>query len=187
VTLAASYATLGLEVQVNANTVIAVCAAVIAVASLAVSVYEARAARTHNRRSVQPLLGLTTTFPVGGTAGLRLTNSGLGPAKITVTKLTLDGLPFGDFSGSSVDKLRDKLSIRPHATTLGGQPFLETDYEQFLLSVNPYDRSQHREFRELIERRLGIEIQYTSLYGDRFTAVWHWRGPNDHQALSAWE
>jgi hypothetical protein len=84
-------------------------------------------------------------------------------------------------------ELRDKSSIRPHATTLGGQPFLETDYEQFLLSVNPYDRSQHREFRELIERRLGIEIQYTSLYGDRFTAVWHWRGPNDHQALSAWE
>ena len=56
----------------NANTVIAVCATVIAVASLGVSVYEARVARKHNRLSVQPLLGLTTRFPVGGTAGLRL-------------------------------------------------------------------------------------------------------------------
>jgi len=186
VPVAASHATLVWRFQVNANTVIAVCATVIAVASLAVSVYEARAARTHNRRSVQPLLGLTTTFPVGGTAGLRLTNSGLGPAKITGTKLTLNGRPAGDLGRSSVDKLRDGLSVRPHATTLGGQPFLETDYEQFLLSVHPYDRSQHREFRNLIERRLGIEIQYTSLYGDRFTAVWHGRGPDD-QALSAWE
>jgi hypothetical protein len=37
----------------NANTVVAVCATVIAVASLAVSVYEARAARAQNRRSEQ--------------------------------------------------------------------------------------------------------------------------------------
>jgi hypothetical protein len=159
---------------VTANTVIAVCATVIAVASLAVSVYEARAARTHSRRSVQPLLGLTATFPVGGTAGLRLTNSGLGPAKITGTKLALNGVPIGDFSRSSVDKLRDRLPVRPHAMTLGGQPFLETDYEQFLLSVDTYDRSQHREFRELIEHRLGIEVQYASLYGEPFTTAWHW-------------
>ena len=170
----------------NANTVIAVCATVIAVASLAVSVYEARAARTHSRRSVQPLLGLTTTFPVGGIAGLRLTNSGLGPAKITGTKITLDCRPSGDLTQASIDKLRDGLSVRPHATTLSGQPFLETDYEEFLLSVDPYDRSQHREFRDLVERRLGIEIQYASLYDERFTAVWHWGGPDD-QALSAWE
>lgn len=65
----------------NANTVIAICATVIAVASLVVSVSEARAARTHNRLSVQPLLELTTRFPVGGTAGLRLSNSGLGPSE----------------------------------------------------------------------------------------------------------
>lgn len=38
---------------VNANTVIAVCAVVIAGASLIVSVYEARATRKHNRYSVR--------------------------------------------------------------------------------------------------------------------------------------
>lgn len=156
----------------DANTVIAICATVIAVASLLVSVYEARAARAHNRHSVQPLLVLTTRFPVGGTAGLRLANSGLGPAKIICTKLMLDGVRFGDFSRSSVDELRDELSIRPRATTLGGQPFLNTDYGEFLLSVDSYDPSQHRKFRELIELRLGIEIQYSSLYDERFTAVY---------------
>lgn len=156
----------------NANTVIAICASVIAVASLVVSVSEARAARKHNRLSVQPLLGLTTRFPAGSTAGLRLSNSGLGPAKIIDTKLILDGARFGDWSRSSVDELRDELSVRPHTTTLGGQPSLDTDYEQFLLSVDSYDPSQHAEFRELIEHRLGIEIQYNSLYGERFTAIY---------------
>ena len=37
----------------NASIVVAICATVIAVLSLAVSVYEARAARRHDRISVQ--------------------------------------------------------------------------------------------------------------------------------------
>ncbi len=84
----------------------------------------------------------------------------------------LDDIRFGDFSRSSVDELRDKLSVRPHATTLGGGPFLNIDYKEFLLSVDSYDPSQHRQFRELIEHRLGIEIEYSSLYDERFTAVY---------------
>ena len=159
----------------DANTVVAICATVIAVASLGVSVSESRATRKHNRLSVQPLLGLTTIFPVGGTAGLRLTNSGLGPARITNTRLMVDGKSRGDFSRPSVDELRSDLSVRPHATTLGGHPFLDTGYEQFLLSVDPYDPSLHTEFRDLIERHLQLEIQYDSIYGgERFTAVYHW-------------
>ena len=158
----------------DANTVVAVCATVIAVASLGVSVSEARATRKHNRLSVQPLLGLTTTFPAGGTAGLRLSNSGLGPARITNTTLMVDGRSRGDFSRTSVDELRSDLSVQPHATTLGGHPFLDTGYQQFLLSVDSYDPSLHAEFRDLIERHLQIEIQYDSIYGgERFTAGYH--------------
>ena len=151
----------------DANTVIAICGVVIAVASLGVSAYVARATREHNRLSVLPLLGFTTTFPVGATAGLRLSNSGLGPARITRSLLTLDGKPLGAFSRTHVDELRDGLKdVRPHATTLGeGQSYLDTDYHQFLLSVDSYDPSQHREFRELIEGRVRLEIQYESIYG----------------------
>lgn len=79
-----------------------------------------------------------------------------------------------DFSASNVNKLRSDLSVPPHATTLGAQPFLDTGYEQFLLSVDSYDPSLHGEFRGLIERRLQIQIQYDSIYGgERFTAVYH--------------
>jgi hypothetical protein len=43
---------------VNANTVIAICGVIIAVASLGLSAYVAWATRNHNRLSVRPLLGL---------------------------------------------------------------------------------------------------------------------------------
>jgi hypothetical protein len=159
---------------VNVNTVIAVCGVVIAVASLGVSAYVAWATWKHNRLSVRPLLGFRTTFPVGSTAGLSLSNSGLGPARITSSQLTYRGERLGEFSKPHVDRLRANLDPRPHAVTLGsGQPFLDTDYQQFLLSVDSYDPSEHSKFRELIEGQLRLEIQYESIYGgEGFTVVY---------------
>lgn len=166
----------------DANTVIAICGVVIAVASLGVSAYVAWATRKHNRLSVRPLLGLTTTFPVGATAGLLLTNSGLGPARIISSQLTFkrkqlgEFEQLGEFNKPNVDDLRRDLDPRPRATTLGGQPFLDTDYQRFLLSVEPYDPSEHDEFGRLIEGQLRLEIQYESIYGDRFTVAYPRRG-----------
>jgi len=173
---------------VNANTVIAISGVVIAVASLGVSAYVAWATRRHNRLSVRPLLGLTITFPVGATAGLRLTNSGLGPARIISSRLAVAGEQFGDFNKPNVDRLRERLPVRPHAATLGGQPFLDTDYRQFLLSVDPYDPAEHGEFRRLIDEKLRLEILYESIYGQRFTVVyprreWASSPPAQEQAL----
>jgi hypothetical protein len=157
---------------VNADTVTAICGVAIAVASLGLSAYVALATRKHDRLSVRPLLGLTITFPVGATAGLRLTNSGLGPARIISSQLAVVSEQFGEFNKSNVDRLRERLSVRPHAATLGGQPFLDTDYEQFLLWVDPYDPAEHAEFRRLIEDELRLEIQYESIYEQRFTVVY---------------
>ena len=166
----------------DANTVIAICGVVIAVASLSVSAYVAWATRNHNRLSVRPLLGLTATFPVGATAGLRLTNSGLGPARIISSKLTSEGKQFGEFNKTNVDDFRRTLTVRPHAATLGGGPFLDTDYQQFLLFVDPYDPSEHHEFRQLIERQLRLEIQYESIYGgEGFMLVY----PNPQRGLAS--
>jgi hypothetical protein len=172
---------------VDANTVIAICGVIIAVASLGLSAYVARATRRHNRLSVRPLLGLTTAFPAGATAGLLLTNSGLGPARIVSSQLTYDGTKFGEFNKPNVDEFRghlaarDHLAARPHAATLGGQPFLDTDYQEFLLSVDPYDPSEDRAFRQLIETKLRLEIQYESIYGgEGFTVVY----PNPRRALA---
>ena len=105
------------------------------------------------------------TFPTGATAGLRLANSGLGPARIISSQLTIDGKQFGEFNKPNADKLRKPLRVRPHVATLGGQPFLDTDYQQFLLRVDPYDPSEHGEFRDLIETKLRLEIRYESIHG----------------------
>jgi hypothetical protein len=74
---------------------------------------------------VRPILKLTTSFPVGKKAGLILSNSGLGPAAVTASSVSLDGKWLGEFDESTVNKVRDRLSVRPFAVTLGGQTFLE--------------------------------------------------------------
>ena len=67
---------------------------------------------------------------------------------------------------------REGLTFRPHASTLGGQPFLDTDYQEFLLSFDRYDPGVDGEFAQLIEGQLRLEIQYESIYGQRFTVVY---------------
>ena len=154
----------------DANTVIAICSVVVAVASLAVSAYVAWATRKHNRLSVQPVLGFRTTYSADGYSGLILINSGLGPARIIKSQLTYDGVQFEEFNESNVNKFRsylkahDPQSVRPHATTLGGQQVLDTDYQQFLLGIDPCDPSELGKFRRVIEG-LKLEIWYESIYG----------------------
>ena len=171
----------------DANTVIAICSVVIAVASLAVSAYVAWATRRHNRLSVQPVLGFRTTYSADDISGLLLINSGLGPAMIIESKLTYDGVQFGPFNESIVNKFRsylkahDPQSVRPNATTLGGQFVLDTDYQQFLLRIGPCDPSELAKFRQVIEG-LKLEIWYESIYGgEGFTAV----HPNPRREVTA--
>ncbi|WKX74581.1 hypothetical protein [Streptomyces sp. XD-27] len=101
----------------NAETVTAICAVVIAVASLVVSVYQTHAMRQHNRHSVRPILQLHRGWPVGGRAGLRLTNSGLGPAIVVDSTLTVDGEVIGAWNARGVDHVRERLPVRPSAVT----------------------------------------------------------------------
>jgi hypothetical protein len=157
----------------DASIIVAICATVVAVVSLAVSVYEARAMRAHNRHSVRPILELRTSFRPGRAAGLRLTNSGLGPAAITRTSLMLDGIPVGELDESGVNQVRDTLTaVRPAAVTFGETPFLATDYDEYLLKVEDYDPDTHVEFADLLRRRLAVEIHYESLYGgEKFIAA----------------
>jgi hypothetical protein len=109
----------------DASVVVAICATVIAAVSLAVSVYEARASRRHNRISVRPFLELRVGVSQGRPAGLQLINAGLSPAIITRTVLTLDGQLLGEFSEASVNVLRSKLSVRPRyvGTSPGSPPY----------------------------------------------------------------
>jgi hypothetical protein len=149
----------------NAGTITAICAVVIAVASLVVSVYQTYAMRQHDRHSVRPVLQLHKGWPLGGKAGIRLINSGLGPAVIVGSTLTVDGEAIGKWNEDSVNSLRERLAVRPSAVTFNDGEVIATDYEQYLLSVASYDQQRHSEIEDLINRRLTLRIRYESLYG----------------------
>lgn len=156
----------------KAETVTAICAVVIAVASLVVSVYQTRAMRQHNRHSVRPILQLHRGWPAGGRAGIRLINSGLGPAIIVDSTLTVDGEAVGSWNAPSVDRLRERLAMLPSAVTFNEHEVIATDSEQYLLSVPSYEPQNHAELEDLINRRLTLKIRYESLYsGENYTVV----------------
>ncbi|MFH8405822.1 hypothetical protein ACH4FX_13740 [Streptomyces sp. NPDC018019] len=156
----------------SAESVTAVCAVVIAVASLVVTVYQTHAMRQHNRHSVRPMIQLRHSWYEGRTAGIRLVNSGLGPAVVVDSTLTVDGTVIGAWNKSNADRIRAHLSVRPHAVTFDHGQVLATDFDQYLLSVADFNRSEHAEIEDLITRRLTLTIRYESLYGgEHYTAA----------------
>jgi len=153
--------------SLDGNTLVAVCATVIALVSLAVSVNEGRATRRHNRLSVRPLLQFQQTWQPGKRSGLKLTNSGLGPAVIVRTVLSVDGNSLGEYNKPNVDVIRDMLPFRPTVITFAEKGFTRTDFDAYLLSVPVYDPESetHGEFKEMLTQRVSLEIWYESLYG----------------------
>ena len=127
----------------DANTVVAAVATVVALAALGFTIQQTRLTRAHNRLSVQPVLDFTESFRPGERAGLRLRNVGLGAARIVSGEVWLDGRRRGEPLGKPVsDALRDTLGPdqrRPSATSFTPGAVLPTDYDAFLLSVKPYD------------------------------------------------
>jgi hypothetical protein len=158
----------------DASTVVAVCATVIAVGSLVVSVYEVAATRRHNRLSVRPLLELRTSFHPGRTAGLQLVNAGLGPAVVTGSVLRLKGEPLGPWDEATVNQVREGLlPFWPSAVTFTAGSLLATDYDRFLVYVEDYDPDDHAVLFDLVRCRLGVQLQYQSIYGGQtWTAAW---------------
>ncbi|MEU7147832.1 hypothetical protein AB0B15_07315 [Streptomyces sp. NPDC045456] len=156
----------------SADSITAVCAVVIAVASLIVTVYQTHAMRRHNRHSVRPVLQLRHSWYEGRTAGIRLVNSGLGPAVVVDSTLTVDGTVIGAWDKPNADRVREHLSVRPHAVTFDHGQVIATDFDQYLLSVAGFDRNEHAEVEDLITRRLTLTIRYESLYGgENYTTV----------------
>ena len=80
----------------DANTVVAAVATVVALAALGFTIQQTRLTRAHNRLSVQPVLDFTESFRPGERAGLRLRNVGLGPARIVSGEVWLDGRRRGE-------------------------------------------------------------------------------------------
>lgn len=157
----------------NAEIVVSTSATVIAVAALVVSIYETRASRQHNRHSVRPVLQLWLDYDEGKESGLLIDNSGLGPALITKTMATVDGVAVGPWIKPNVDAMTGLLPFKVSTTTFAAGSFLKTDYQALLLGVDEFTWDEHSELIFLIDQRLRLEVHYESLYGgERFETVW---------------
>ncbi|WP_049561801.1 hypothetical protein [Nonomuraea sp. SBT364] len=149
----------------DAQTVIAVSATIIAIASLTVSIYQLRATRLHNRHSVRPLLQLQLRTVPGERSGIVVANIGLGPAIVTRTRAWLDGHDLGAWSRGTSRQARAGMTPRPRASALFDGTGIPSGDSTFLVGVDAYDPIEHGAFRQLIEQRIEFEIQYESLYG----------------------
>jgi hypothetical protein len=158
--------------QVSAEIVVAICAVVISIAALAVSVGQTWLTHDHNKKSVRPVLQFGNVYRQGQRAGLILKNVGLGPAKIVRSEVHLDGRLIGEYSQETVNRVRDTLKQRPSASTFRSGTYLPADYDDFLLSLAEYDKEEDKELAHLIDDRLTIKFVYESLYGDKDEANW---------------
>ena len=164
----------------DADTYVAILAATIAAIALWVGYRQMQLTHAHNRKSVQPVLQLRSSFGQGKQAGLRLTNVGLGPAKIVDSNFRVKTdagalyRDLGQYGKKAVDEARAELGTpRPRATTFGSGAYLANDYDEFLFSIEPYDGDTHRRFAAFITDKLQLTLTYESVYGgERWTATW---------------
>jgi hypothetical protein len=160
--------------KIDADRILSVSAIVIALTSVAVSIWEGHETRLHNRLSVRPRIGINgdvenTTF------GLVLENNGLGPAVVRDYVLLLDGKPFEKKGFGGLDVLLDSLGlggrlaakgpIGPGSTVpAGGRENL------FYLKREPSDDLMA--VISEMEKRLRVQVRYASMYGERLESVW---------------
>jgi hypothetical protein len=164
----------------NANNITAICAIVIAIASLVISIIEVRATRHHNRQSVRPILRITRVRGHNDSrTGLKLINVGCGPAIIRGTTASFDDRIIGPWSHESFNQIvSDKKDARLGYSIYYAGDVIAAGSAVYLLFINPYKKKRDQGFWDLIAYRMGIEIEYESLYGEVFRVM---KGPRHHQ------
>lgn len=148
-----------------------VAALIIACLALILSVYEGSKTREHNRLSVRPQLEFSIGHnPSGGPLEFRVTNCGLGPAVKLTMRAGLEGKP------------RRAVRYRGFLDTLEEAGLLELDGDHefpgvlvagestTLLRVTVSDFVTYSRFVAGVQR-LRIEIDYESMYGERFSVA----------------
>lgn len=162
------------------DTIAAIASTIIAGAALWFSITESRAARRHDRLSVQPILADDVLIdPSAPRLGLFLKNTGLGPAKVIHWSLQVDDRPYRELGISNWSELSRHLGFAGDEIVYGYfvpdqvLPANESA-ELFSLDNQSYSAERARKIRQAL-RRLTITIKYQSIYKDE-TQVYEFRG-----------
>jgi len=156
----------------EATNVIAICAAIIATASLFVAVRQTSLTRRHNRLSVRPVLSMYRMEFKNKPVEYILRNQGIGPATIKKFEIILDDKIVSPTSGNIIYDLVAKLDI-PRENVTG---HLISENEPISsgkdISIVQFTGSDNNEElnRELVKilPRVKFRITYTSMYEEYF-------------------
>jgi hypothetical protein len=158
----------------NADTVTAICATVIATASFVVSIQQTTMARRHNQHSTKPVLEIWLDRSIGKRTGVSLINHGLGPAFITRSSVRLDGVHLGEWNGDPLAVLRQNLHVPHSFAAVARQPWvIPAGGRRYLLFADDYSDERHGELWHMVSHRLTLEFGYESVYGGEDYVVAH--------------
>ncbi|WP_431033741.1 hypothetical protein ACQYWQ_09490 [Streptomyces sp. P6-2-1] len=150
----------------EAETVIAFAATVVAVGSLWVSWTQTAATREHNRLSVRPVLQFRRFRDSGQDhAGVRLSNAGLGPAVITRREVRIDGEDFGGWSPRAGARVSEPAGRKPLLYSLHPGTVLLAGERVFPTRLVPFDREADAEYWRVVDQRLEMIVHYEAVYG----------------------
>ena len=150
----------------------------IAFVALAVAIWQGIETRKHNRLSVKPHLYFSTYSVSGESAGLRVTNGGLGPAIIKRFSLGVDNEWIGDTTQGGWKEASRLLGAEKIASVLdmsfySPDQIVESGESQYILET-PKDKRTTDTDQYLNEyvKRLSVKIAYESAYKESFVATW---------------
>ena len=153
------------------DNIIDICAAVIALAALALAVWQGVAMQRHNRLSVMPRLTLHHHLAGSrGELGIAVSNDGLGPAIVTDCTLEVDGkvMPVENDNGweTAITSLNLE-AFKFRYTTIAPHGVIPTGGTVWLLSTPATDTMRSRADEiQVAFQRLNVRLCYQSMYGD---------------------
>lgn len=157
--------------SLKASDYIAIFSALIAMAALAATFWQAAIARAHNRLSVQPRIDWGTDRYPGRPVCLFIENAGLGPAVIEQFTLVFDGKQYvnpPDLPPAVHDQIAELRGDVDWLMFSGPAPMASgTRFQLFKATFDSADLTGHNEAVKFMDR-LGFILEYSSMYGERF-------------------
>jgi hypothetical protein len=150
--------------------IVAVSSLVVALAAVAVTIWQGMLTRKHNRLSVLPRLRIDFDHPTGGEVVVTLMNTGLGPAVINSYEVRVDGAPSPVSGmlrlGHAVIGLGLVESFYAYAPA--PSDVFAAGEKRTLLSFRPAkDNDQERDRIHTALARVTLDFAYESMYGDK--------------------
>lgn len=162
--------------KIRADTVTAVAATFTAMAALAIAVWDNVQTREHNRLSVAPRLTIDMSQQNASTR-ITVRNDGIGPALVRRMDIRFEG-DDGVSLNQTWGEVAAAFSEAGHSVNASWQfadgDAIGVDGGFTLFGVTRASEAPTSALVEDLIDRLGVRIEYESIYGDSWTSVYNW-------------